>query len=148
MKYFAYGSNMNPKKMTDRQIAFSQREKGIIKGYRLEFNKVAFRNPKEGYANIVRDENRVVEGALYDITDSDIAKLDTYEGFPGNYDRTKVKSETVSGRVYEAVTYIAKPDKIIAGLKPSRDYLDHLLAAKDILSKSYYNKLKVEKTLD
>ena len=33
-------------------------------------------------------------------------------------------------------------------LKPSREYLDHLLAARDVESESYYRKLASWQTLD
>jgi len=148
VKYFAYGSNMNPERMKTRQIFFTQRKRAILRGYRLDFNKIAFGNPEEGYANIVEDENAIVEGALYEISDLGISKLDMYECFPNHYDRIEVVVETDSGNVDKAVTYIAKPDMIRQGLKPSRDYLRHLLAAKDIVSKNYHNRLKVWETLD
>ena len=53
IKYFAYGSNMNPELMRERNINFSLRKRVILRYFRLEFNKIASRNPKEGYANIV-----------------------------------------------------------------------------------------------
>ena len=148
MKYFAYGSNMDPERMRERDITFSQRRHAILKGYRLEFNKVASRNPEEGYANIVQYENGVVEGVLYDIRDSDLAKLDRCEGYPEHYDRAKVKVELDDNHEMEAVTYIAQPGKVTYGLRPSRDYLDHLLAAEDLLSKSYSRMLAAVQTLE
>lgn len=90
MKYFAYGSNMNPERMRERNIYFSSRNHATLKGFRLEFNKVASRNSEEGYANIVLDKDGTVEGILYDITNSDLIKLDRYEGYPDHYNRVKV----------------------------------------------------------
>ena len=148
MKYFAYGSNMNPERMMERSIGFSQRSHAILKGYRLEFNKIASRNPQEGYANVVKFENGIVEGLLYEIRNSDLSKLDTREGYPDHYDRVKVKVQLDDGQKVQAVTYIAQPDKLRDGLKPSRDYLGHLLAAKDVLSESYRRKLEALQTLD
>lgn len=75
MKYFAYGSNMNPERMKEREINFSEREHAILKGWKLKFNKVALRNPNEGYANIEEDNESVVEGILYTIQDADIKNL-------------------------------------------------------------------------
>ena len=45
-----------------------------------------------------------------------------------------------------AVTYIAL--KVGEGLKPTREYLDHLLAGKDLLPAAYWEKLKGTPTLD
>jgi gamma-glutamylcyclotransferase len=148
MKYFAYGSNMDAERMRERDIRFSQRTHGILKGYRLEFNKIASRNPQEGYANVVKFENGIVEGVIYEIPDSDLSKLDRFEGYPDHYDRLMIKVQLDDGQKLEAIIYIAQPDKIAEGLKPSRDYLDHLLAAKDILSESYRRKLEAWQPLD
>ena len=147
-KYFAYGSNMAPERMTERGITFSQRKHAMLMDYRLEFNKVAFGRPEEGYANIVQFENGIVEGVLYDIQNSDLSKLDRYEGYPDHYHRVKVKVRLDDRQEVDALAYIAQPDKVRDGLKPSREYLDHLLAARDILSESYNRKLEAWQTLD
>jgi gamma-glutamylcyclotransferase len=148
MRYFAYGSNMDPERMRKRSISFSQRIRAVLKGYRLEFNKVASRNPQEGYANAVKFEEGIVEGVLYEIPDSDLSRLDRFEGYPDHYDRVMIKVELNDGQKLEAIIYIAQRDRIAEGLKPSRDYLDHLLAARDILSESYRRKLEAWQPLD
>ena len=148
MKYFAYGSNMDPEQMKERKVNFSKRERAILKGWRLEFNKVASRNPKEGYANIVPDVEGVVEGVLYEIQDSDLKKLDECEGYPNHYYKIKVKVELDNGQKVEAITYIAQADKVKSGLKPTKEYLNHLLKGCDVLSEDYCKKLKEWETLD
>jgi len=148
MRYFAYGSNMDPERMRKRSISFSQRIRAVLEGYRLEFNKVASRNPQEGYANVVKFEKGIVEGVLYEIPDSDLSKLDRFEGYPDHYDRLMIKVQLDDGQKLEAIIYIAQPDRIAEGLKPSRDYLDHLLAARDILSESYRRELEAWQPLD
>ena len=148
MRYFAYGSNMNPRRMRQRGIRFSGRKRAILEGWRLEFNKVASRNPEEGYANIVEDEKGVVEGVLYEIPDPDIYKLDKYEGYPDHYIRIGVTVKLENGREVEAVTYVARGDKVRSGLRPSREYIRHLLRGSDLLSEEYREKLKSWKTLD
>ena len=142
MKYFAYGSNMDSNRIKERGINFAKREHAIIKGWKLEFNKVSSKNPKEGYANIVMKENSVVEGVLYEIPDSDLKTLDRYEGYPSHYGRIKIIVIMDNGEKVEAVTYVAKPDKVKDGLKPSREYLSHLLKGCDLLSEEYCNKLR------
>ena len=97
MKYFAYGSNMNPERMKQRGIKFTQREWAILKNWRLEFNKKASRNLKEGYANIVRDNNEAVEGILYEISEENVKKLNKWERYPIHYDRTTVKVNLKDG---------------------------------------------------
>lgn len=114
MKYFAYGSNMNPQRMRGRNINYAERNPAILKGYTLKFNKVSFRNLHEGFANIVPDAKEFVEGVLYDLSDTDIEKLDQYEGYPVHYDRRQVKVMTGTGEE-EALTYIACPGKVGEG---------------------------------
>jgi gamma-glutamylcyclotransferase (GGCT)/AIG2-like uncharacterized protein YtfP len=134
--------------MRERRINFSKREHAILEGWRLEFNKVSSKNPKEGYANIVKNENSVVEGILYEISDSDLKTLDKYEGYSSHYGRIKIIVKMDNGEKVEAITYIAKPDKVKDGLKPSREYLDHLLKGCDLLSEEYCKKLRKWETLD
>jgi gamma-glutamylcyclotransferase (GGCT)/AIG2-like uncharacterized protein YtfP len=148
MKYFAYGSNMSLNRMTKRGITFSQRRFAMLKCFRLEFNKVASDNPKAGYASIVHDANCAVEGALYEIQNADINKLDKFEGYPDHYQKIKVTVQEADGQEIEALTYIAHPDKVRDGLKPSKEYMQHLLAGKDVLSESYYRRLEKWATLD
>ncbi len=150
MKYFAYGSNMNPERMRKRGVNFLDRKCAVLEGWRLMFNKKPSRptHPQEGYANIERDENSVVEGVLYTIKDEDIEQLDRYEGYPNHYDRIKVKVKLRNGEEVEAITYVARPDKVEEGLKPARGYLGHLLKGKDCLSKEYYEMLENWETVD
>ncbi|MCD6220871.1 gamma-glutamylcyclotransferase [bacterium] len=148
MKYFAYGSNMDPEQMKQRGIKLTQREWAILKNWRLEFNKIASRNPKEGYANIVRDNNEAVEGILYEISEEDVKKLNKWERYPIHYDRTTVKVNLKDGREINTLVYIAQPDKVRNGLKPTREYLAHLLKGCDLLSKEYCEKLKKWEILD
>jgi len=96
----------------------------------------------------VRDENGIVEGVLYDIADSDLKILDRYEGYPSHYERIKVVVRMDDGKMVEAVTYVAKPDKVREGLKPSKEYLNHLLKGCDLLSEEYCRKLRKLETLD
>ena len=139
---------MNPDRMKERGINFSKREHAILDGWRLKFNKVASRNPQEGYANIEKDEGSVVEGILYTIKDSDIEKLDKYEGYPDHYKRLRVRVKLDNGEKVETITYVAKCDKVREGLKPSREYLNHLLKGCDLLSEEYCKKLRRWVTLD
>ena len=147
IKYFAYGSNMDGNWMRGRGVKFLKREHAILKGWRLTFNKTASRNPREGYANIEKDEKSVVEGILYLINEEGLKRLDVYEGYPTHYTRIKVKVN-VGDKKGEAIVYIAQPDKTREGLKPSKSYLRLLLGGCDLLSPKYCKKLKSWETLD
>lgn len=148
MRYFAYGSNMNSERLRERGVNFSKREHAILESWMLEFNKIASRNPKEGYANIVKDKKSIVEGILYTVQKSDIEKLDRYEGYPNHYERIKVRVKLDDGEEVEAITYVANPNRVKEGLKPCREYIDHLLKGCDLLSKEYCERLRKRGTLD
>jgi len=140
---------MNAKRMEVRVIAFSKRCVAHLSGYRLEFNKVAKDNPREGKANIVVDGSGSVEGVLYDMDVASLPKLDGCEGYPKHYLKIPIKVLLPSdGQEVCAITYISNPDKIRDGLKPTKEYLSHLLAGKDFLSKGYFEWLERMETLD
>lgn len=145
MKYFAYGSNMDKDRMTERKINFSSRQFAKLDGHKLVFNKKA----KDGdftYANIATSEKEFVEGVLYEFPDDEISKLDRAEGFPNHYDKVQVTVTDKNGNSINATTYIAKQEKVVNGLLPTSEYLNHLLAGKDILSPSYFDTLKQVQT--
>ncbi len=148
MWYFAYGSNMDSDRMKERDINYSTRERAILEGCQLVFNKISYQNREEGYANIEQTKNGVVEGCLYEITDKDIKIIDRYEGYPNHYNRITVSVIKDSRETIEAITYIAQPKWIDNAVKPSKGYLKHLLKAKDVLSDEYYENLKNIRTLD
>ena len=138
---------MDPERMRRRGIRFSRREHAVLEGFRLEFNKVSSRNPREGYANIVKDPESVVEGILYEIEESDLRRLDRREGYPFHYRRTRVYVKLDNGERVEAITYIAQPEKVKSDLRPSKKCLSHLLRGCDLLSQEYCEKLKRTPTL-
>lgn len=150
MNYFAYGSNMDEQRMkVERKITFSKRCAAHLPGYRLEFNKVAQSNDRMGYANIVVDSSGLVEGVLYDIDVTSLPKLDKHEVYPDHYLHIPIKVLLPNdGREFCAITYIANPNKVRDGLRPSKQYLGHLLQGKDVLSKGYLNWLETMETLD
>jgi gamma-glutamylcyclotransferase len=149
MKYFAYGSNMDADRMKqERGINFSKREHAILEGWKLVFNKIAYRNPNEGYANIEREKGSIVEGILYEIQESDLKLLDKYEHCPCHYNRLNVKVKLDSRDEVEAITYVANLNKVKRCLKPSKQYLSHLLKGCDLLSEEYCERLRKWQTLD
>lgn len=145
--YFAYGSNMNPERMRDRGVVFYSRQRLVLPGYTLKFNKIVS-IPNAGAANIIPDENGAVEGILYKVTVRGILNLDKYEHYPHEYDRITLSIPFEGKEYIEVKTYIAHQHKTRENLKPRGVYLDHLLTAEDLLSEDYYNQLKLVETLD
>ncbi|MDH7577868.1 MAG: gamma-glutamylcyclotransferase [Bacillota bacterium] len=115
----------------------------------LEFNKASRNIPGTGFANIVPCLGSVVKGILYAVTEEELGKLDRYEGVPLHYRRHRVNIEQRDiGQVVSAVTYVANPERVRNGMKPTREYLNHLLAGADCLSEEHVRRLWAVETLD
>jgi len=146
--YFAYGSNMNPDRVNLRNVKFDFIESGTLSGFYLAFNKRSVAYPGAAAANIMKEsenafyENRrSVEGLIYHLTDENqIEMMDPFEGYPIRYDRiqVEVQAPNTDRLVW---TYTANIEYIQENLKPNKWYLDHLLAGRPYLSKSYYDQL-------
>jgi gamma-glutamylcyclotransferase len=151
--YFAYGSNMNPARLADqrlkeRAVQMGPRIGGRLDGWRLVFNKIA-RVPEGAAAgNIVEAPGEIVHGTLNQMPEAGLAVLDIWEGVAGgHYERRAVpvvRADT--GETVEAVAYVAL--KVAEGLKPTREYLSHLLAGRDLLPDDYWLRLKATPTFD
>ena len=143
MNYFAYGSNMNIKRLLERGVFFSAKEKGSLKGYRFIINKRSQKNPNIGFANIIKDSSSHVEGVIYDVSQEDILKLDKFEGYPKHYRR---ENHIINNK--ECVVYIANEEWTSANeLESTEEYKNHILEGREFLSENYYNKLLEIKTL-
>ncbi len=149
--YFAYGSNINLDRMRKRGADFVSYQRAILENYTLRFNKYSYKTGC-GVANIEPQEGDYVEGILYELENPEegIARLDYFEGFlceecPENhYFRRIMKVKTDDGREVEAYVYVANPVHVNNSLKPSLEYLKHLLSGceRKILSEEYCKRLR------
>nr|WP_276308344.1 gamma-glutamylcyclotransferase family protein [Ammonifex thiophilus] len=113
--YFAYGSNMSAARMRERvgEVGgWEERIPGVLEEWRLVFNKVASRNPREGFANIEPSAGERVEGCLYRLSESVLERLDRYEGMKsGHFKRmqvTVIRKDT--GESVITYTHMAWPE--------------------------------------
>jgi gamma-glutamylcyclotransferase len=120
MNYFAYGSNLSIKQMSARCPDSKQKVSAALPNYKLIFAGYS-RSLNGGTASIKSFKGQRVNGAVYEITEKDLNKLDKYESYPSIYDRIKVTVWTDTGDPIEAVTYIKKEQS--PETKPSREYL-------------------------
>jgi hypothetical protein len=150
--YFAYGSNMNALRLFEERlkpegVGAGDRIAGRLDGWRLAFNKQG-RVPGTGAGNIVLAPGEAVHGTLNLLPAKGFEVLDRYEGVAGgHYERRIVpvlRGDT--GVPVEAITYVA----LLTGedLRPTRAYLDHLLAGQDLLPADYFRRLSETLTLD
>jgi gamma-glutamylcyclotransferase len=142
MNYFAFGSNMDPKRLANRGLIWTKDEVAVLDGYEMRCDvlcdRIAQHCPGCGTANITSTAGGKVEGILYTLPDGELEKLDVFEGHPTNHTREVVSVQRADGTVIEAVTYMAHPEKIHDDLRPHPDYLAHILAgARGRLSPEY-----------
>jgi gamma-glutamylcyclotransferase len=151
--YFAYGSNMNTQRLFEERlkpegVPRGERIAGRLDGWRLAFNKRARTPPGAGAGNIVPAPGESVHGTLNLLPPRGFEILDRYEGVAGgHYERRVVpvvRADT--GATIEAVTYVAR--LVGAELRPTRDYLGHLLAGRDLLPADYFERLGATPTID
>lgn len=82
--YFAYGSNMNPERIRYRIPEARGLGRAVLKGWKLT---------ERLYADIDRARGGRVEGVLYCISETELRRLDFYEGYPRTYERKAVMVE-------------------------------------------------------
>jgi gamma-glutamylcyclotransferase (GGCT)/AIG2-like uncharacterized protein YtfP len=78
--YFGYGSNMWKDQMRRRCPESAYIGVGLVQGWKWIINTM-------GYGNIIPSEGDIVYGLLYEMTESDLERLDSYEGVPYAYTR-------------------------------------------------------------
>lgn len=139
IKYFAYGSNMSVSRMTERGVTPFSITHGILNNYVLKFNKKSSKGDWS-FANIEESEGDTVEGVIYEISESQLEKLDKFEGAPVHYRRERI-DVTSGGEKTECIAYIAQKDYIVEGLKPTDDYMKFLVEGALLLSQDYQKML-------
>jgi gamma-glutamylcyclotransferase len=89
MRYFAYGSNIDPRLMSEACPDAEVLGPGRLDGYRLEFNVYSDRW-EGGAANVEPDERGHVWGVVWEVTEEDMDRLDTFIGHPSYFRREEV----------------------------------------------------------
>ncbi len=120
MYYFAYGSNLNKKQMLERCPDSKPLFVATLRNYKLVFVGWS-RQWRGGITSIKPFRGERVLGALYELSDRDLRRLDSYEGYPGSYNRLKVTVFDEDGESVEAITYIKSEQA--EEIQPSKEYL-------------------------
>ena len=135
--YFAYGSNMNPRRVAERGIGYDDVTAARAAGFAVRFEKRSRTQAGAGHANLAYQSGGVAEGVLYRLTDAEeIAKMDRFEGAPVHYSREPIRIETDGGATW-AWTYFANRAVIDPNLKPPAWYVAHMTAGEPYLSAEY-----------
>lgn len=123
--YFAYGSNLDPSRKEQRTGNIRRARRARLPGYRFAFSKKG--DDGTGKANLVPDEQGEVWGVAYLSSPEALQGLDRLEGVPNHYVRQPVSVLLDTGDTLDAITYVAHPDRVTEGMKPSSGYLQYIL---------------------
>ena len=119
MLYFAYGSNLNWRQMLKERCPGAK----FITKYNLYGYKLIFSNYNSkavfGHANIEKNKNSKVPGAIWNITRKNEKILDVYEGVPTYYQKEYIKCNKKKVLVYIQNNFVKK--------KPSSSYLHTII---------------------
>ena len=124
VKYFAYGSNLDLLQMKRRCPLSKLISKGSLSGHRLTFTKYSS-GWGGGVADVIQDEGSEVWGLVFEISDSDLERLDRYEGYHKDetslYERWKAVINTPHGQVCDVWVYtVVEKQKFV---QPTLEYL-------------------------
>ena len=104
LKYFAYGSNLHKGQMKDRCPDSEPLLAVKLEGYKLLYRR--------GVATIEKSLGDIVYGAVYAISEQDLANLDRYEGYPDYYQRQSYQLKRLdNGDFIEAIGYYMEAEK-------------------------------------
>ena len=114
--YFAYGMNVNLKKM-----ARVCPDAHVVSPAVLEDHELIFRGNTagNGLETIVRKAGGKVHGVLWRITQEGEDSLDTYEGYPNLYDKQQIMVHDLNGQEFSVMSYIMADDRFPQLARPS-----------------------------
>ncbi|HUV75604.1 MAG TPA: gamma-glutamylcyclotransferase family protein [Dehalococcoidales bacterium] len=120
MYYFAYGSNLNKRQMRERCPDSKPMFIATLPNYKLVFVGWS-RQWRGGVISIKPLRGERVRGAIYEVSEQCIQRLDKFEGHPTDYARQKVTVFDEDSEPIEAITYIKAGQ--FEETQPSKEYL-------------------------
>jgi gamma-glutamylcyclotransferase len=141
--YFAYGSNMLEQRLHKRCKSANLRGVASATDWLLTFSKRS--RDDSGKATIHKVTGNWLFGVVYDLDESDLPKLDRFEGVGNGYDRANDFLVHMEGsdELLRTVTYMADLTHTDRTLRPYDWYLDLVLAGarQHSLPAEYVNEL-------
>lgn len=113
--YIAYGSNLDTDQMAYRCPGARVVARSWLRDHKLEFRGAAY----NAHATVVPMRGYKVPVLIWELTPSDEAALDRYEGVRGGYYTKETYYIEVEGKLEQALIYIMCPRRV--GI-PTSDY--------------------------
>lgn len=148
--YFAYGSNMSVRRLTQRVPSARALGVGTLDDHQLMFRKKS-RIDCSAKCDIAPSNGHAVLGVLFGIDHGEEQELDRVEGLGRGYRKKDVDVSDAAGRRARAFTYYADPEYVHATLRPYTWYVKHVVVGAEEagLPADYINNLKgVESVID
>lgn len=145
MMIFAYGSNMNLNRLTQRVPSAVRVSNAFLPGYKLVCNKVS-KKDGSAKANIIKTGNlaELVWGVLFTIDINEKPLLDKAEGLGKGYNEDTLIFFDETNNSYTAQIYIADSKAIDDNLFPYDWYKEFIVSGANLnnLPSEYISKLQ------
>ena len=153
VNFFAYGELIREDIFKEKGLEYITKSSVTLSAWRLVFNKVPTDNEGLeglGLENIepTPDNAGMMHGELYAMDEKLIPRLDEICGHPDEYQRKTLRFNRHDFLLINGITYIARPDKIATGLKPSKATMKIFRKAKKLFPMLYFSRLMNTPTCD
>ena len=153
VNFFAYGELINEDCFKAEGLEYISKSSVTLSAWRLVFNKVPTDNgglEGLGLVNIepTPDNSGMMHGELYAMDEKFLPKLDEIFGHPDEYERKVMRFNRHDFILINGLTYVARPDKIAKGLKPSKATMKIFRKAKKLFPMLYFSRLMNTRTCD
>ncbi len=151
--FFAYGELINEDYFKEKGLEYISKSSVTLSAWQLVFNKIPTDNgglEKMGLSNIepTLDNAGMMHGELYVMDEKFLTKLDELFDHPNEYQRKILRFNRHDFLLIDGLTYIARPDKIDKGLKPSKATLKIFRKAKKFFPMLYFSRMMNTPTCD
>jgi|TARA_B100000745_G_scaffold278526_1_gene209587 hypothetical protein len=153
VNFFAYGELINEDYFKEKGLEYISKSSVTLSAWRRVFNKIPIDTGGVeglGLVNIepTPDNAGMMHGELYVMDEKFVPKLDEIFGHPDEYQRKVMRFNRHDFILINGLTYIARPDKIATGLKPSKATMKIFRKAKKFFPMLYFSRLMNTPTCD
>ena len=153
VNFFAYGELINEDYFKEKGLEYISKSSVTLSAWQRVFNKIPIDNGGVeglGLVNIepTPDNAGMMHGELYVMDEKFVPKLDEIFGHPDEYQRKVMRFNRHDFILINGLTYIARPDKIATGLKPSKATMKIFRKAKKFFPMLYFSRLMNTPTCD